>query len=72
MFARLKNAENLGIREHRRDRIKAARERLTEKGYIGLDPLMFLGEKLPRAPKSGLDFIQDQRRAREASSRPAE
>ena len=63
MLAGLQDAQNLGIGEHSRDRIEAARERLADQGHVGFDTLVFFGEQLTGAAKAGLDLIKNQRNA---------
>src|SRR6185312_8384509 len=61
MFARMEHAHHFAIRKHGRDRIKAAGERLSQKSQIGLDAVMFFGQKLSRAAKARLDLVQDEK-----------
>ena len=60
VLARIQHAEHLGIREHGRDRIEAAGERLADQGQVGLDALVLLGEQLAGAAKAGLDLVENQ------------
>ena len=67
------------VREHRRDRIEAAGQRLADQGQVGLDALVLLGQQLAGAAKAGLDLVEDQDHVvagaelarRGADSRPA-
>ena len=60
MLAGLQHAHHLVVREHRRDRIEAAGQRLADQGEIGLDALMLLGQQLAGAAEPGLDLVEDQ------------
>ena len=63
VLAGLQHAQHLGVREHGRHRIEAARQRLADQRHVGLDPLVLLGQQLARAAEPGLDLVEDQRDA---------
>ena len=60
VLAGLQHAQHLGVREHGRDRIEAAGQRLADQGQVGLDALVLLGEQLAGAAEPGLDLVEDQ------------
>ena len=57
MLARFQHAEDLVVREHRRYRIEAARQRLADQGKIGLDPFMLFGEQPAGAAEPSLNLV---------------
>jgi len=53
----LEHPQQVGVRQYGRNRIEAARQRLADHRQVRLDPIVFFGQQLARAPKPGLDLV---------------
>ena len=60
VLTRLQHPQHVGIRQHGGDWIKTARKRLADKGDVGLDLFMLLGQQTSGPAQPGLDLVQDQ------------
>ncbi len=60
VVAGLEDAQHLLVREHRRDGVEAARQRLADHGQVGLDAVVLLGQQLAGAAQAGLDLVGDE------------
>ena len=59
----LEDAENFFRREHSRDRIEAAGQRLADNDDVRADAFVHVGEKLAGAAQARLDFIRHEEHA---------